>query len=155
MHQQDPDGPQEIKIDSAAAQEAIHKAKVTARKHHDAVDKEGMADFVRKAEETQKLVRDIIDGKIDIEELDRIEREKEQMEKGQNDVREREALERKLKGRKGKGHKDNYKWFCARCHTEYLYEEITRCTHCGNEDLVTPTVSSRIFLTVIRSASAN
>jgi len=49
-------------------------------------------------------VKGIIDGTIDIDEIDKIEHEKEVMAKGKADVNKREKRERELKGRPGKGH---------------------------------------------------
>lgn len=75
-------------------------------------------------------MKDIIDGKIDFDELDRQEIEAEKIAKAKIEVEEREKLEKILKGRPGKGHIKGYKLFCGRCFTEYMIDSIEKCTHC-------------------------
>ena len=53
----------------------------------------------------------------------------------------REAREKDLKGRPGKGHKGKYELICTRCFTEYWINDIDKCTHCGNTNLLTQQVS--------------
>ena len=49
-------------------------------------------------------MKDIIDGKIDVEEVDKLELEKEKKRKIMEEIKEREKKEKLLKGRPGKGH---------------------------------------------------
>lgn len=87
----------------------------------------------------------MVEGKVDIEEIMKKEKEEEQIAKAKEELAERAKREQILKGRPGKGHKPGYLLFCARCHTEYMINSITQCTNCGNENLLTYEVSSRIF----------
>ena len=61
-------------------------------------------DFLSKAEEVNQKVADILSGKIDIEELDKREKDQAYKEKTLKELEEREKLEKVQKGRNGKGH---------------------------------------------------
>ena len=114
---------------------AFKRAEEMTRQYAAAFDKEGIDDFVKKAEDIQKQVADIVSGKTDIEEADRMDREREQMERSKKALKEQERIEALMKGRPGKGHKPGYKLYCPRCQTEYMIDGLTKCTHCGNEHL--------------------
>ena len=90
-----------------------------------------------------------MEGKVDLDELDRKEKEREQLEKYRVESKVKAKRDRELKGRSGKGHKGNYKLFCKRCHIEWWVDDIDKCTQCGG-DLMTEEVSSflkmQIFL---------
>ena len=94
-----------------------------------------MSDFVDMADKVSQQVKDIISGKVSIEDFDRIEREEKQMAESKKNLAEEAESAKWLKGRPGKGHKPGYEWYCARCQTEYLIKDITKCTHCGNEEM--------------------
>ena len=111
--------------------------KVKEQQFHNSIDHEAIADFNKRAHEVEMQVKGIIDGTIDIDEIDKIEHEKEVIAKGKEDVEKREKREWELKGRPGKGHQGRYTWICTRCYTEYWIEDIEKCTHCGNKDLLT------------------
>ena len=85
-------------------------------------------------------VKDIVDGTVEVEEIDRQELEQEKMRKTMGEIKEREKLEKLVKGRPGKGHQPGYKSFCKFCFTEYLID-IEKCTHC-NHDTMTYQVSN-------------
>ena len=86
-------------------------------------------------------MKDIISGKIDFDEFDQSELDREKIDKAKEQIRIREHRTKQLQGRAGKGHQGGYKLMCARCHVEYLIDDIDKCTHC-NKDLVTLEVST-------------
>lgn len=91
-------------------------------------------DFLDKVADVQQQVKDIIAGKIDVQELDRKEKEaaeKERLKQVANEIRHREAQEKLRKGRPGKGHQGGYLTFCPRCFREFTVEGITECPLCG------------------------
>ena len=59
--------------------------------------------------------------------------ERERLDKAKVEIKEREKREKQLKGRPGKGHQGGYKLLCLGCFTEYLIDDINKCTHCGKE----------------------
>ena len=76
-----------------------------------------------------------------MDEFDKEEHKAWKLEQTKKEIIVREAREKELKGRKGKGHQGRYKLFCSFCHTEYLIDDITECTHCKKE-LITQEVSN-------------
>jgi hypothetical protein len=98
-------------------------------------------DFLDRVNKCHDKVKDIIDGKVDLEEFDKEEHRAWKMEQTKKEIIIREKREKELKGRKGKGHLGRYKLFCGFCHTEYLIDDIDECTHC-KKDLITQEVSN-------------
>ena len=86
-------------------------------------------------------MKDIISGKIDFEEFDRTELDREKLDKSREIIKQQEARHKIIQGRTGKGHQGGYKLFCERCHIEYLIDDIDKCTHCS-KDLMTQEVSN-------------
>jgi len=68
------------------------------------IDHEAIADFNKRAHEVEMQVKGIIDGTIDIDEIDKIEHEKEVMAKGKADVNKREKRDSQTNPTPGKGH---------------------------------------------------
>ena len=66
--------------------------------------KDEMDDWLDNVDATHKKIKDMLDGKVDIDEFDAKEAEEEKMTKLKNDVKLREKQEVLLKGRPGKGH---------------------------------------------------
>jgi hypothetical protein len=85
-------------------------------------------------------VKDIISGKLSLDDFDEAELDREKMEKAKAEIRAREARHKLLQGKPGKGHQKGYKLMCVRCLVEYMIDDIDKCTHCG-KDLVTEEVS--------------
>jgi hypothetical protein len=94
-------------------------------------------------------VKDIVEGNVDLDEVDKQIDDQERLEKLKEEVKLKEKEEALKKGRPGKGNHRGYKRFCRSCFTEYLIE-IEKCTHC-NKDTITEEVSSRMFLKVVRN----
>ena len=61
-------------------------------------------DFLSKVNKVHDQVKDIIDGKTDLEEFDKEEHQKWKMEQTKKEIAKREARDKLLKGQKGKGH---------------------------------------------------
>ena len=80
--------------------------------------------------------------------------EDERMEMTKKELEKRKIRDFQLKGRPGKGHKGNYKWYCSRCCVEYWIDDIEKCTHCGNENMVTEEVSVK-FVEILESSFFN
>jgi hypothetical protein len=91
---------------------------------------------LREIDEIAKAVKDIANGDISIDEVDRkitsIETKKM--------IKEREAAERDAEllkyGKPGKGLGEDYELWCRGCHTEYCRTDMERCERCGSEKLV-------------------
>lgn len=77
---------------------------------------------------------DILSGKIDVEEIDRKEKEREAKESALADIAEREKEAKANKGRPGKGHRGGYIDYCERCCIEYLIE-MPKCFHCRKDTM--------------------
>lgn len=95
-------------------------------------------DFLERVDDIQKQVKDILEGKIDVRELERKEKEaeeKERLKKVAKEIKEREQKELLMKGRPGKGHQGGYKTFCRNCFREFTMDGIITCTVCGKDTM--------------------
>jgi tetratricopeptide (TPR) repeat protein len=101
---------------------------------------EDLEGFLDEVDLVTKEVRDILDGKLEVEssikqEAKRLKASEEA--KKREEERKRAEEERKLKGKQGKGEKFNtYKRFCKYCFVEYEIE-IETCSRCSK-----PTITS-------------
>ena len=95
-------------------------------------------DFLDRVDDINKQIQDIISGKVDVQELDRKDKElaeKERLKKLSKEIKEREAKELFRKGRPGKGHQGGYKTFCRACFREFLEDGVDICAVCGKETM--------------------
>jgi hypothetical protein len=95
-------------------------------------------EFLEKVDDVQKRINDIMSGKVDIDELDRIEKaaeEKERLKIKAQEIKEREFKEKIRKGREGKGHQGGYKTFCRPCHREFTVEGVDVCPLCDRDTI--------------------
>ena len=102
-------------------------------------------DFLDKVNDVNKQIADLISGKVDVHELDKVEKEmieKERLKQVAKEIRERDEKAKWMKGREGKGHRNDYKTFCKGCFREYVMEGVDICTNCG---MKTMTVDERMF----------
>lgn len=93
--------------------------------------KEEADDFLERVDDVNRQIRDLIDGKIDCDQLDKKEQEmleKERLKQVQKEIQERERLEMLRKGRPGKGHLGGYKTFCKNCFREFTIDGIEKCS---------------------------
>ena len=93
-----------------------------------------MDDFLSKIETVNQQVKDIVDGKMTLDEVDQHEIAEIRKKHTLEEIEKRELKERFLKGRPGKGHQGGYKLICTRCMVEFLIDDIKKCTHCGKSD---------------------
>jgi hypothetical protein len=91
-------------------------------------------------------VKDIVSGKVDLEEVDRKEkelierREKEaELKKRREEEKKRLEEEKLQRGTEGKGLGKTYISFCKYCFTEYQIQ-IDKCNKCGKD-----TISREVF----------
>jgi myosin-crossreactive antigen len=100
--------------------------------------KEDADDFVDRVEEVNRQIRDLIDGKVDIHEIDRKEqemKEKDRLKKLAQEIKQREQEEALKKGRPGKGHQGGYITFCKGCFREYTIAGVDVCAICGKDTM--------------------
>jgi hypothetical protein len=107
---------------------------------------ENAEDFLDRVNDISAQVADIISGKVDVDELDRQEKEQIKFEERTKEIKAREEKERLLKGTPSKGHKEGYKAFCNFCFREWSIDGIDKCTQCG-KNTITFEVSSKVFKT--------
>ncbi len=79
-------------------------------------------------------MKDIVDGKVDLAEMEEQELKKERIDKAKEEIKRREKEESILKGRPGKGHQPGYKSFCKFCFTEFMIE-LPKCTNCKHDTM--------------------
>ena len=91
-------------------------------------------DFLSKVDEINQQVKDLVSGKVSIEEFDEKFAKQEKIDKTKAELQIREKRERELKGKPGKGHQGGYKLICTRCFVEYTVDDIFSCSHCGKDD---------------------
>ena len=104
---------------------------------------EDLESFLDEVDIVSKEVRDILDGKLDVESS--VKQEAKRLKaaedaKQREEERKREEESRKLKGKQGKGEKfATYKRFCKYCFVEYEIE-IETCSRCSK-----PTITNEQF----------
>ena len=95
-------------------------------------DRESADEFLDKAERVQKQVQDILDGKIDLDELEKEEKD-EAFIKEQNEALALKKKEDLMKaGKSGKGHQGGYISYCSHCQIEYKMF-FKKCNHCNRD----------------------
>eukprot|EP00347_Sterkiella_histriomuscorum_P021645 403333259 len=95
---------------------------------------EELEEWINRIDDVNKKVKDIIDGTVEVEEIDRQEREQEYTRKTLIEINAREKQEKLVKGRPGKGHLGGYKTFCKFCFTEFLID-LDKCSHCNHDTM--------------------
>lgn len=83
------------------------------------INTDELNDFLSRIDDVQSQVKDIIDGKVKLTEVDKREMEREKIEKAKLEVQEREKMELLRKGKAGKGHQGRYLAFCKYCFREF------------------------------------
>jgi len=73
-----------------------------------------------------------VEGKVDLDEIDRKEKAKAERLKREEEERKFTAEQKLKNGRPGKGISKDYVVYCKNCRTEYLIK-LEKCTHCGYE----------------------
>ncbi|CRG99807.1 TPR domain containing protein [Plasmodium relictum] len=95
-------------------------------------------EFLERVDDVTTKVRNILDNKISIEEIEKEER-KLFLEKRAKEIKEEEKKEKEkrdfLLGKEGKGNENNYLYFCRFCFVEYSYD-LKNCKRC-NELVIT------------------
>ena len=96
-------------------------------------------EFLEKVNRIHDQVQDIVHGRVNIEQLEKNERDEEEkamLQERLKEIKIREQKERQLKGRPGKGHIAGYKTYCQFCQTEWFIDGVLKCTQC-NRDMIT------------------
>jgi len=75
-------------------------------------------------------VKDIVEGKVDINKLEEEEKARAERKKREEEEIKRKEEERLRMGRSGKGISKDYVCYCKGCRTEFLID-IPKCSRCG------------------------
>lgn len=98
--------------------------------------KEEADEFVDKVDDVNQQIKDLLEGKVDVFELEKKEqemKEQERLKQVAKDIKMRERHAEYMKGRPGKGHQGGYKTFCKGCFREFVMDGVDKCTVCGRE----------------------
>ena len=102
------------------------------------LNKEELSEWLEKIEDVSKQVNDILNDKVDLENLPKPDEKAEKKRLAREAKAKKEEQEKKekiLKGRDGAGDKDNYENYCRKCRVEFIIE-MPKCTRCGKETVM-------------------
>jgi hypothetical protein len=89
--------------------------------------------FLAKVNAVDIKVRAILDGTLELTDVDREEMAAEERKKILAELKRRDAEQVVFNGKIGKGHQGGYAVMCKRCMYEYEVE-LPQCTHCQKSD---------------------
>ncbi|SBT79349.1 TPR domain containing protein [Plasmodium malariae] len=97
-------------------------------------NEEELDEFLTKVEDVTTKVRDLLDGKISVEDIEKEEKDillKKRIKEIKREEEKEKEKRQFIMGREGKGNEDDYLFFCRYCFVEYNYH-LTKCKRCNN-----------------------
>ncbi|SBS94931.1 TPR domain containing protein [Plasmodium malariae] len=97
-------------------------------------NEEELDEFLTKVEDVTTKVRNLLDGKISVEDIEKEEKDillKKRIKEIKREEEKEKEKRQFIMGREGKGNEDDYLFFCRYCFVEYNYH-LTNCKRCNN-----------------------